>query len=411
MASLKKRGSNYYIKFSRMVEGETTERVKSLGLSNKREAEKALETLEKLEDRNVIDPYHKEFEPQAILKEYNRNDKQIQINTLREAADYFYNRKSHLSNSTVHNAENRTIHNSGAYEQAIEHFISLNDIADLPPLMVRQHHFEKVIFKPNIKPATRHFYFKQLRVFWNKLLDWDVVEHNYFAAIKKDLPDKKSNTRPKMLRAKELKELFNAFDKDLERKLQLPEYDKNQAQHWFKPLIGIYFFCGLRKHEAAYKSTLPYSGLQGRNLQFDDSMLQLIYLPPTKGRKERSIPVPSYCKQLIDEYLSIRGEVGADDYLFVYNGGPRKGYPVTGARASKAFNKYIKKADIPTSRTLHGMRHERITRWLEQGYNIFETQFMSGHSKTSQTREYTHLKAQKLLEKQHKIDQEQKLDN
>jgi len=55
------------------------------------------------------------------------------------------------------------------------------------------------------------------------------------------------------------------------------------------------------------------------------------------------------------------------------------------------------------------MRHERITRWLEQGYDIFETQFMSGRSKASQTRAYPHLKAQKLLEKQRKIDAQKNL--
>lgn len=404
MASLKKRGSHYYIKFTKTVDGDTTERVKSLGIKYKKEATEALETLEKLEERGVINPYHKAFDPQAILKEINSEDEQLEIDTVRDAADQFYSKKSHLSNSTVHNAKNRTIHNSGAYEQAIEHFISLNNIADLPPMMIRKHHFEKVIFKSNIKPATRHFYFKQLRVWWNKLLEWNVVQNNYFPSIKKDLPEKSSNARPKMLRPQELQKLFAAFDKDLQRKKKLPEFDKDRVQHWFKPLIGVYFFCGLRKHEAAYKSTLPYSGLQGQNLEFNDETLQLIYLPPTKGRKERSIPVPEPCQKLISEYMDRRGSVGHDDYLFVYNGGPRKGYPVTGARASKAFNNYLKKAKIPRSRTLHGMRHERITRWLEQGYNIFETQFMSGHSKTSQTREYTHLKAQKLLEKQRRID-------
>lgn len=404
MASLKKRGKYYYIKFSKTVDGETTESVKSLGIRYKDEAEKALDRLEELEEKGVINPYQKGFDPQLVLRELSGQNKQLGINTVREAADHFYKKKSHLSNSTVKNSKKRTQDNSGAYERAIEHFISKNDIADLSPLMIQKHHFEKIIFKPGVKPATRHFYFKQLRVWWNKLLEWDVVEHNYFQTIKKDLPEVRNNAREKMLSEDELALLFDAFDKDLERKRKLKEYDENRVQHWFKPLIGIYFYCGLRKHEAAYKSNLDYSGLKGENLYYENDQLQMIYLPPTKGHRERSVPVPRPCQKLVHDYLKHRGEVKRNDYLFVYGGGRRKGFPVTGARAYRQFKRYAKLAGLPKSRTLHGMRHERITSWLEQGYNTSEAQFMAGHSSSSVTNKYTHLRAKNLLDKQREID-------
>ncbi len=404
MASLKKRGKYYYIKFFKTEDGERRENVKSLGIKYKKEAEKALDTLEELEGQGAIDPYHKDFDPKHVLKELNSSDKKLNINTVRQAADYFYQRKSHLSNATIRNPKNRTLDNSGAYERAIEHFITKNDIAGLSPLMVRQQHFDNVIFKPGIKPATRHFYFKQLRVWWNKLIDWGIVDRNFFPDIKKDLPKKRSNTKSKMMSEQELQKLFTTFDKELERKKERQEYDESQVQHWFKPLISIYFYCGLRKHEAAYKSDIDYSGLQGQNLYFENDRLEMIYLSTTKGPNERAIPVPDPCRKLVEQYLERRGEVGYNDYLFIYQGGRRKGYPVTGERAYRQFKHYLKLANLPSERTLHGMRHERITSWLENGYNTSEAQFMAGHSRSSQTDKYTHLRGKRLLEKQRKMD-------
>ncbi|MDR8389705.1 hypothetical protein NC796_01060 [Aliifodinibius sp. S!AR15-10] len=166
MASLKKRGRYYYIRFSRTINGKRDRITKSLKLRYKDQAEEALEKLEELEESGAIDPFAKNFDPVVILDSLDGKDHSINLYTVREAADYFYMKKSHLSNSTVKNAKNRTMDSCGAYEQAIEHFIDLNGIADLSPLMVRQQHFENVIFKPGIKPATRHFYFKQFRVWW-----------------------------------------------------------------------------------------------------------------------------------------------------------------------------------------------------------------------------------------------------
>lgn len=404
MATLQKRGRYYYVRWQKVVGDARLNVRKSLKLRYKDQAEKALETLERLEEQGIIEPYSPEFDPVKSLKEFNNKGTGLKINSVRQAADYFYQKKAHLSKATIRNAKKRTMDNSGAYEQAIEHFITLNDIADLSPLLVKKHHFEKVIFKPKIKPATRHFYFKQLRVWWNKLLEWEIVKNNYFPAIKKDLPEKRQNARPKMLTKNELHIIFKKFDEELSRKRKIKEYDSSRTQHWFKPLMAIYFYCGLRKHEAAYKSDLEYSGLKGQNLYFENGNLEMIYLPPTKGRKERSIPIPDPCRQHIKNYLKIRGKVGYDDYLFIYQGGRREGYPVTGARAYRQFKHYLKKAKLPKSRTLHGMRHQRVTKWLENGYYASEAQFMAGHSSVKVTESYTHLTGKNLLEKQREME-------
>lgn len=402
MATLMKRGKYYYGRWQKDTGNDRLDVRKSLGIRRKPVAQKALEKLENLEEQGKINPYGPSFNPKQILAEQN-NSSGLNIRTMRAAADYFYKKKAHLSDKTVKNANSDVQAERGAYERAIEFFISHNDIADLAPRLVNRQHFEDVIFR-DIKTPTMWFYFRQLRAFWNKLLEWGIVENNYLTAIKKDMPDLQSNTRPKMVSEEELMQIFKTFDEDLERKRERPDWDESRLQHWFKPMMAVYFYCGLRKNEAGFDSDLKYSGLKGENLMFVDGQLALIYLPATKGRKERSIPIPRRCRVYLRQYLFLRGPIKPKNYVFIYMGGSRKGWPVTGARAYRQFKHYLKLAVLPKSRTLHGMRHERVTTWLENGYNSAEAQYMAGHTSIKTTEGYTHLKGKNLFKKQQELD-------
>ncbi len=127
-----------------------------------------------------------------------------------------------------------------------------------------------------------------------------------------------------------------------------------------------------------FASDLDYSGLQGENLGYANDELVLIHLPATKGRRERAVPLPTPCKNEIESYLEKRGSLKPSGYVFIYMGGSRKGWPVTGIRAYREFKRYLKVACLPKTRTIHGMRHRRITSLLEDGFNTSEVQFMAG---------------------------------
>jgi integrase len=403
MASLQKRGKYYYGRWKKTTKNEQLDVRKSLGIKYKPQAKEALETLDELEQTGQINPYSPNFDPKVILKEQKQQEEGLGISTMREAADYFYMKKSHLSSKTVKNSGSGKRSDRGAYERAIEFFIKKNDIADLSPKLVKRIHFEKVIFR-DIKPDTMWYYFSQLRVFWNKLLEWGIVETNYLNAIKKDLPDKKSNIRPKMLTKKELDRLFKTFDDDLKRKRARPDWDESLNQHWFKPMMAIYFYCGLRKNELGFDPDLDYSGLQKKNLQYYSDELALISLPATKGHDERNVPIPKDCRKYLQSYLDIRGSLKPENYVFIYMGGSRKGWPVTGNRAYRQFKHYLKLAKLPKTRTLHGMRHERITFWMDNGFNAAEAQFMAGHTDIHTTLIYTHLTGQNLYKKMRNME-------
>lgn len=192
-------------------------------------------------------------------------------------------------------------------------------------------------------------------------------------------------------------------NEELSRKKDLPEFDPNLVQHWFKPIVSLYFYGGLRKHEAAYDPELSYSGLKGENLIYENGELSYISLPPTKGRKERLIPIINELKKELDAYLKIRGKISPSDYVFIYTGGNTKGQPVRGMRVYREFKRYCKEAGIPTSRTLHGMRHQAVTTWIEKGFHTAEASYMAGHSSQKVTEKYTHLTVKLLKDKMDSI--------
>jgi site-specific recombinase XerD len=391
MAFLTKRGKYYYVKWNTSQNGKVRAVRKALGTRHKDVAQKMVTELEKLESLGKIDPFSPGFNPKYALTD-DKPENQVNCKTVSEALDLFYSAKQHLSPATV-----------DAYKRALDHFVQLNGLEKTSLKSIRPHHFENVIFKKGISTATRHYYFRHFRAWWKFLKKKKVVETDIFDSIKEDLPRIRENTRPKMISEEELKTLFKTFDSELERKKTLPDHDPDRVQYWFKPIIAMYYYGGLRKHEAAYSPELKYSGLKGENLIYEDGKLSYIYLPPTKGRKERQIPVIKELREFIEDYLKRRGRVKEKDYLFIYQGGASKDKPVRGARVYIEFKRYAKVAGIPTTRSLHGMRHQAVTTWIEKGFHTAEASYMAGHSSQKVTEKYTHLTAKRLKEKMDRL--------
>ena len=391
MAFLTKRGKNYSVNWRTSEDGIVRSVRKALGTRHKDVAQKMVTELEKLESLGKIDPFSPGFNPIRALTD-DQPENNVNCNTVTEALELFYSAKQHLSPATVN-----------AYKRALDHMVDFNGLEKASPKSIRSHHFENIIFKRGVSVATRHYYFRHFRAWWKFLKKKKVVEHDIFDSIKEDLPRMRENTRPKMISEEELEKLFNTFDSDLERKQGLPDHDPDRVQYWFKPIIATYFYGGLRKHEAAYKPELKYSGLKGENLIYEKGKLSYIYLPPTKGRKERQIPVIKDLREYIEGYLKNRGKVSTKDFVFTYQGGSSKGDPVRGDRVYIEFKRYAKLAGIPSTRSLHGMRHQAVTTWIEKGFHTAEASYMAGHSSQKVTEKYTHLTAKRLKEKMDRL--------
>ncbi|MCG2587759.1 tyrosine-type recombinase/integrase [Rhodohalobacter sulfatireducens] len=392
MAYLKKRRNTWYVRYHIVEYGKELTITRTLKTKRKDVAEKRLEKLEKLEKNGRIHPLSDNFNPIEILNRLEEEEQNTKCNTVQESLEAFLKSKKHLSSKTVE-----------AYEWAIQHFIDHNGIAFHHPIEMRIDHFENIIFKDDISIQTRHYYFRHFRAWWNWMLDNNIVDFDFFDAIKKKMPKKKESTRPKMITLEELYQVFKAYGEELVRKSKRPDFDAKKVQYWFRPIMCLYTFAGLRKHEAGYSSDLPYSGLKGENLIFKNKELEYIYIPPGKGRKEKEIPIHPILKKELDRYLKVRGEVDQDEYVFIYFGGRFKGRPVSGQVVYKEFKRYAELADVPSSRTLHGMRHRAVTSWIELGLSTADAAFLAGHSNQRVTEKYTHLTAKHLKDKMNRL--------
>jgi len=113
-----------------------------------------------------------------------------------------------------------------------------------------------------------------------------------------------------------------------------------------------------------------------------DKTLKLIYIKQSKGHKDRNVPIaPEVMKGL--RYLPC-GSDRARDF---------------GIRAIQiAFNKASKKA-LGRKLNFHRLRHSGITYYLNKGWSTLQVQRLAGHSKSTTTEIYTHIRPEDLVSK------------
>lgn len=384
MASLKKRGKYYYIRFSKYIDGKEHERVLSLKTKWKEIAKKKLDELEKLKDEKLIDPFHPDFDIELALDP----DLEHIPSSLEEAFELFIKSKQHLTSQTIIK-----------YKDNIGHFFRYTTSEKVHPKRLNRFLLEKFLFRGGIAVESILSNARTLKVFCNYMLDHGWIDVNPFDKI--DLPEKEKNIHPKITAENEFIRLINAFERYHSKQSKKPNYRKHKKQLWFRPMMAVYFYSGMRLHEVGYKKSIPYSGLKAKNIIEN----QVFYLGPTKARRERFIPISTHIKNELFPYLEKRGSLKPEDYIFVHMGGRYDGEPVRGKHARSEFNKYSKLAGIPSSRTMHGFRHGRITEWLKQGFSLKEASDMAGHSSTKVTENtYAHLNYTDLIEKMKKIE-------
>ncbi|MCH8494003.1 MAG: site-specific integrase [Balneolales bacterium] len=386
MAYIKKVKNTYYLRWRSYHDGVEKINLKSLGTRYKDVAQRKLVQLQKLHDLGEIDFDHPDFNPAEALRE----DKPItQVLTVRNAVDSFYNaKKSFWSAQTLKTNQN-----------VLEYWIRSQNLESISIRKVNEGYFRHVLQRLDIKATTKHYYYRHFKSFWTYLVESKIVLKDIVTPLRKELPNKRDNTRPKMLTIEEFDLLVKTFELDQAQKRAKYKYNDDLVQDWFLPIVAILFYAGLRRSEVAYQIRIEYSGLKGKNLIYEKGKLEFIALPPTKGKTERIIPISATLKKYLDPYLKKRGVINPDDYVFVYSGGAYAGMAVRARKVYEVFKKILNIAGIPHTRTLHGMRHRAVTNWIEQGFHTAEAKIMAGHSSVTVTEGYTHLTAKRLKEK------------
>ncbi len=119
-----------------------------------------------------------------------------------------------------------------------------------------------------------------------------------------------------------------------------------------------------------------------------------------KGSKERIVPIGTFAREKISEYLKYGRpyllKTVQSEYLFT----ARAGKPMTRQGFWKLLKKYAAKAGVGKKITPHSFRHSFASHLLEAGADLRSVQLMLGHEDISTTQIYTHV-AREHLKKMH----------
>lgn len=149
-----------------------------------------------------------------------------------------------------------------------------------------------------------------------------------------------------------------------------------------RAILELLYSAGLRVGELV--------GLEISSLDLDTGFIRVL----GKGQKERIVPLGSYAKAAILDYLQhSRPKLGGTEGLFVNNRGGR----LSTRAVEQILVKYTKAVLPGRSVTPHTLRHSFATHLLEQGADLRSVQELLGHSSLSTTQIYTHVRAAQLL--------------
>lgn len=386
MSGLKKRGSTYYIKFSKTRKGKTAEVIRSLDTKNKEIAKSRKKQVDADYREGLINPFEPNFELNFIPFHLQKN-----YWTVQECIDDYLEAKKHLRQHTIDN--HRYCLNHMARVCKIESKLSIRiDLHDIEPFLTR-----------DVKPQTIRSDLRRLKTFWRWVIRKNRAEKDIFQDVESEIhiPQDDIAYEQKMISTEEFSAMIRSFLIHEKERRKNKHYRSYWEQPWFVPVMFVFYYTGLREGEVLFDNKVPHSGLRGSDIiRGSDGSIEFIYKSKAKINRERYIPIFEPLCSILDEYLHSRGNPEPDEPVFIN----QKGQPVTKRSGLRQYKRFLKEANIAPGKTIHGMRHRRATTWLEQGFTLSETANMLGHASTSQTdRTYSHLAAKNLRKKMKKL--------
>ncbi|MBU1487825.1 tyrosine recombinase XerC [bacterium] len=174
--------------------------------------------------------------------------------------------------------------------------------------------------------------------------------------------------------------------------LNLPEINELIALPDEKKLLGLRDRAIL---EVLYGCGLRVSELIGLSLSNIDILLESLMVLG-KGRKERIVPIGSYAKAALREYLEKRSRLikagEREEALFLNNRGRR----LTTRGVEFIINRYVHRLSVVKKVSPHTLRHTFATHLLDGGADLRAVQELLGHKLLSTTQIYTHVTTERL---------------
>jgi site-specific recombinase XerD len=156
--------------------------------------------------------------------------------------------------------------------------------------------------------------------------------------------------------------------------------------------VGRVLACVHRQPYQVCLTTIYACGLrllEGVRLRVNeiDGERQLVHIQAGKGGKDRYVPLPGTCLQLLRlHWLTHRHPV----WMFPSPVGDSQ-QPMSASGMQRAFRAAVQEAGIHKRATVHTLRHSYATHLLEAGVNLRIIQSYLGHASPKTTSIYTHL--------------------
>ena len=151
-------------------------------------------------------------------------------------------------------------------------------------------------------------------------------------------------------------------------------------------ILEFLYACGARISEAA--------NLRIGDIDFSSRLVKLF----GKGRKERIVPLHSFCVDAITTYLRearpALATAKSGDFVFL----SKRGNPMSADAMRRMFKATVRAAGLDEALSPHDMRHTFATDLLEGGADLRSVQEMLGHASLSTTQIYTHMSVTRLKE-------------
>ena len=180
----------------------------------------------------------------------------------------------------------------------------------------------------------------------------------------------------------------------------LEEYKRFSEVMMDKPIsyyaFQMLYWCGIREGEMLALTPKDFD-FKAETVTIDKSYQRLkgrdvITTPKTK-KSNRTIKMPKFLCEEMQEYLGMFYEAGENDRIF----------PVSKSYMHHEMDRGSKEADVKRIR-IHDLRHSHVSLLIEMGFTAFAIADRLGHESIEVTYRYAHLFPSKQTEMANKLD-------
>jgi site-specific recombinase XerD len=361
MATLKKRGSKFSLRFVRTIDGKRQEKTIALETGKKEIALKLKRKLEVDYDSGDIDVFG------SFDFKYWRNgdsDRPIYNPLLSDLIEEFLRSRADFKKKTRKNY--KSILNR--FNQSAGHTLFYT--------MVKQSDIIEFVYGNDLAIPSQNNYLRHLKVFFK----W-AEDNDYGDDISKGLKFKKEldTLRQQIISEAELYKIIDCHTRYIQRKKQKGHIARNeQSQLWFAPLVKFTYYTGFRLSEVL--------NLKWKDVDFSLNEISTV----GKGGKLRTMIL---LDQIKTDLLTWKASVDSKPNRYVFES-PKsrqcKSIKMTD-NVSDVFKKNVRRAHLDDYIHFHSLRHSCATNLLKMGFHSHSVQKMLGHESFTTTERYLHI--------------------